>query len=752
MDAIPGIRKIAFPEVFAPMLASPAERSFSGAAWIFEPKLDGIRCVAMVKGGKCRLFSRRGLEITYQYPGLAEELESTCAHDVVLDGEIIALNEQGTPSFQHLQQRMNLTKRADIARAEINVPAFYFIFDMMQFDEYSLTGLGLSERRKLMQSHVNQSTRVRLISQFEHDGQVAYEACVESGFEGVVAKRQDSRYESGRRSPSWLKVKAQQTSEFVIGGYTAGQGSRGSLFGALLLGYYDEQQRFIYSGSVGTGFDDTLLREVMKRIRPLIIEKCPFLKRPDEKKEVTWTTPMLVAEIKFMDWTRDGHLRTPVFLRFRDDKEPLSVGRESFVRPFLAPTNSVIRGQAVSEVSTSNYQTAAVIESTPTLAATALRIEVPDRLPVVVASSDASAEIVRSVVSQLQSHTSNFMLHVGADKFQITSPDKILWGKHDDSPPITKRDYLIYLATVSPTILPHLHARPLTIIRSPWGVRGKPFYQKHWHSAIPEFFETTVVPHPDEEDNRREHLLCNNLSTLLFLGQNGILEYHVMPSRMERDWDLLAPPEDFQQNNESSLCDTTAGWLLNYPEYLIFDLDMHKESAKQAKYTPRESNKGDFEKMCEVACILRAALMQIGVDPLVKLSGKGGLHIVVPIIRNLDFDHARVLSETIARFAASLSPAAITMETSIDKRQGKIFLDYGSNMAGKTMIGAYSPRITEDATVSLPVTWPEIEAGGWIPCTLNDTLDRLKQNPDLWKDILTKKFDLRARISSPGHS
>jgi bifunctional non-homologous end joining protein LigD len=748
LDSLSGIRKSEFPDVFAPMLASPAERPFSGPGWLFEPKLDGIRCIALVKNGKVRLLSRRGLEITYQYPGLALELATLCKRDVVLDGEIIALNEEGRPSFQHLQQRMNLTKRADIARAEANVPAYYFIFDIMHADGYSLTGVKLIDRKPLLDQLIDQSMRVRIISSFA-DGITSYDACVDNGFEGVVGKRIDSRYESGRRSPSWLKVKAQQTGEFVIGGYTAGQGSRSTIFGALLLGYYDDNKKFVYAGSVGTGFDDRLLREVIKRLQPLVADKCPFVKRPDEKKQVTWANPRLVIEVKFMDWTRDGHLRTPVFLRFRDDREPEGVGRQTVVKPFVASLNNIVRVPQVAESQAKPYK---VSTNSPSLSS--MPSGPPDVLPAIsshAASSIVHNELVDSVVSQLQSHTTNFMLHVGADKFQITSLDKILWPKSDQREAITKRDYLIYLAQISTPLLHHLHGRALTIIRSPWGVRGRPFYQKHWHTAIPEFFETAVVPDENDENGRREHLLCNNLSTLLFLGQNGILEYHVTPARIEKDADI---PDDIEIEAETGngplIVDTTGGWLLNYPDYLVFDLDLHDHSGKTEKNKPKESNKRDFGRACEVACVLRTVLEQLNVTPLVKLSGKGGIHVYAPIRRNLDYEHARVLTETMVRFAASARPDEITLEMNIQKRQGKVFLDSSSNIKGKTVISAYSPRITEDATVSLPVSWQEIEKAAWIPCTLQAALERVKKSGDLWKDILTQKHDLRAKIST-GH-
>lgn len=332
-SGVKGARLAACPSFSAPMLASPGENPARNSGWICEPKLDGIRGIACIRDGKTTLLSRRGLDITRQYPVLAATLTAMFPLDIMLDGEIIALNDAGQPSFQQLQQRMNLAKEIDVERAEKSVPVFYFVFDVLYADKYSLTAVTLRERKKILEALIEKNDQVRLLHHFDTDAELAYEACVEQGFEGIVAKRIESHYENGRRSPSWIKIKAQQTDEFVVGGYTAGQGSRGTSFGALLLGQYDQNGNFHYCGSVGTGFDDKLLNQTMRLLQPLKIAKCPFKKRPDEKKQVVWIEPNVVIEAKFMDWTRDRHLRAPVFLRFRDDKAPREVTLQIPVTP-----------------------------------------------------------------------------------------------------------------------------------------------------------------------------------------------------------------------------------------------------------------------------------------------------------------------------------------------------------------------------------------------------------------------------------
>ena len=281
--------------------------------------MDGMRCIAFVDGANVKLLSRRGQNITAQYPALTAALPALCKCRMVLDGEIIALNEQGKPSFQLLQKRMNLLKVTDINRADARIPVHFFVFDAVHVGDYNIARCTLLERKKLLRDNLQKGSSVLLLNHFEEDGEIAFKACIENGFEGIVAKRRDSVYEVGRRSPYWVKVKAQKSAEFVIGGFSLGQGGRSSSFGSLLLGYYDESTALNYVGSVGTGFDERLLQDMMRRMNPLKSSVCPFKQKPGDKKDAQWLKPELVAEIKFMDFTADMHLRNPVFLHLRPD-------------------------------------------------------------------------------------------------------------------------------------------------------------------------------------------------------------------------------------------------------------------------------------------------------------------------------------------------------------------------------------------------------------------------------------------------
>lgn len=717
-----GARKALFPVAITPMLASSTEKPFASDVWIFEPKLDGIRCLAAVHNGQVTLLSRRGLNMTHQYPALVAGLEQSADVDIILDGEIIALDENCRPSFQLLQQRINLTKRTDIDRADARIPAYFFVFDVLFADGHSLSAVPLMQRKRVLRELVAPSDHVRILDHFEREGVAAYTACIDSGFEGVVAKRRDSRYEMGRRSPAWLKLKAQQTGDFIIVGYAAGQGWRSSTFGSLLLAYYDDGGQLTYAGSVGSGFDDKLIRDLVVRFDPLITKKKNFAKPPEGKEAITWLIPELVAEIKFMDWTHGLHLRTPVFLRLRDDKAARDITYQS---TFVSVK--------VAEVSAETYIASRVAdsESDETFGAPDMNVNVPRVAePQLERRGD---DRISSIVEQLTNKKDTFTLFVGTETISLTTLTKEFWPASEASPAVTKRDYLIYLTTISPYLLPHLADRPLTVVRAPNGVLKKPFFQKHWLD-LPEFFETTGKVDVDGAD--QEFLLCNNLATLMYLGQHSALELHTMCARMQD----FQPGEGPAGEPAKVVPGQITNELLEYPDFLVLDLDVHAGGHKsKPAVTARES---EFGWVCEVAQALREPLLKIGADPFVKVSGKGGLHLYVPVQRNLDYDHARVISETLGQYATKLKPHLATTAFKVEQRAGKVYVDTSSNIHRKTMIAAYSPRLTTLGTVSMPVKWNELDAGKWIPCRMSDAVQRLKTQGDLWENILKSRIDM----------
>ena len=658
------------PDSLEPMHAELADAPFNKPEWMWEPKLDGYRILAFLDKGKVTLRSRRGLELAATFPGVAAAVAEQGVSGTILDGELVAFDASGKPSFNALQN------------AERNTPVAFYAFDLPYFAGVDLREVPYADRRRYLAQCLLPSPLVQLVHAAE-DGVQLYSAALENGFEGVIGKRKDSKYEAGRRSKAWVKVKSNSTADFVIGGYTAGKGSRSPL-GALLVGYW-EGKKLRYASHVGSGFDEQSLPAVKSRLEPLKRKTCPFAEKPELNAPATWVEPQLAAEVKFQGWTEDGSLRAPVFLRLRDDIDPKSVQR----------TVSAPKPSAGNEID--------------------------------------------EVVRQLESRNANLMLAVGSHTIKLTHLDRVYWPADPalKQPALTKRDLLRYLAQISPYMLPHLADRPLTMIRMPDGIGGQRFYQKHWAQTKPEFAETIVV-FSDHKDESHEYLLCNNLPTLLWLAQSGTLEFHVWHSRAR-----LGADSPVKSTQYASSLATLGGSILNYPDYVVFDIDPYIYSGNEKAGDEPELNNVAFEKGKEVAFWLRELLNTMGLEPVVKTSGKTGLHVFLPIRRTIDFDTAREVSEMVGRHLMRLHPKDITLEWSVPKRTGKIFMDYNMNVRGKTLNVAYSPRGAPGAPISMPLSWDELASAHPLDFRLTNAADI---QGDRWRDVLERKQSLEKAL------
>jgi bifunctional non-homologous end joining protein LigD len=321
------------PDQLAPMLAVAGSLPTGRGRWAYEFKWDGVRALVWVDGGRARAVSRSGRDITGSYPelrGLGEALGST---RVLLDGEIVALGPDGRPSFSRLQHRMHVTSSRNVARAASTDPASLIVFDLLHLDGRSLLGDTYDERRRRLDGLGLGGPAWAVTPSFtDQSGADVLRTAIELGMEGVVAKRRDSTYRPGHRSPDWVKVKDQRTQEVVIGGWSAGQGNRRSTFGALLLGLPTAGGRKLtFVGKVGTGFTDTAREELLADLRPLARATSPFDEDVPKAFAVGahWVRPRLVGEVRFTEWTVDGRLRHPVWRGLRPDKAAGEVGRES---------------------------------------------------------------------------------------------------------------------------------------------------------------------------------------------------------------------------------------------------------------------------------------------------------------------------------------------------------------------------------------------------------------------------------------
>jgi bifunctional non-homologous end joining protein LigD len=311
------------PDWRSPTLATLTDKRFSDPDWIFERKLDGVRCLAFRDGKQVRVLSRNRQSLNGTYPEVVDALAAQTCRRFVVDGEIVAFEGRRT-SFARLQGRLGLSD-PDQARAT-GIPVFYYLFDLLHLDGKDTTQMPVIERKRLLRNAFQFTDALRFTTHRVKDGEAAFRTACERGDEGVIAKRAEAPYE-GRRSPNWLKFKCSRDQEFVVGGYTSPKGSRIGL-GALLLGYYDGSD-LVYAGKVGTGFDDATLRSLHDRLSRYEQPQPPFTTGLVREPGAHWVKPKLVAQVGFSEWTRDGKLRHPRYLGLRTDKKPDEVVRET---------------------------------------------------------------------------------------------------------------------------------------------------------------------------------------------------------------------------------------------------------------------------------------------------------------------------------------------------------------------------------------------------------------------------------------
>lgn len=330
--SLPAVAPDPLPRTLVPMKATSGELPL-GEAWGYEVKWDGMRALAFVERGSVRVQSYNERDVTASWPELTGLAAALPAATALLDGEIVATDDQGRPSFGRLQQRMHLTKASEVAARAAEVPVTYVVFDLLHLDGHDLTGRPLRDRRRLLDELLEPGPCWQR-SPVHDDGQALLDAATAQGLEGVVAKRLDSPYEPGKRVRTWLKVKVRRQQEMVVGGWVPGEGNRSGRIGALLVGYHEragDGGPLHFAGRVGTGFTDAELRRLEDLLDPLSTDDCPFDPLPPRielRRGPRWVRPELVAELAFGEWTSDGRLRHPSYLGLRDDKAAADVTRD----------------------------------------------------------------------------------------------------------------------------------------------------------------------------------------------------------------------------------------------------------------------------------------------------------------------------------------------------------------------------------------------------------------------------------------
>lgn len=347
------------------------------------------------------------------------------------------------------------------------------------------------------------------------------------------------------------------------------------------------------------------------------------------------------------------------------------------------------------------------------------------------------SDLAQGVIAQLNDADDEATLSIGTHRVPVTNLDKVLWPSA--KPPVTKRLLLCYLAAIAPHMLRHLADRPVFVTRAPHGVDDKRFFQKKFPDA-PEFVLSRAVWSSDN-DAAIDLLFVDNLATLLWLGQQAALEFHVWFSRVAAGQDTRRHGSDFA-SSEAALDDSR----LNYPDFLVVDLDAYLYSGKESKgEEPRLHRKG-FAMVRDVAFSVKDAAESLELTPYVKTSGKTGLHLYIPIRREFTFDEVREMARTLGEFVAARQPRRVTLEWRVEDRKGKVFFDFNQNVRGKSLAAAYSTRMHELATVSMPVTWDVLPTIYPTDFTVHSAPTLIAGAGDAWADILLAKGSLSSAL------
>jgi len=607
------------PRTVEAMNAEPRDDAFTKEGWIFELKLDGYRLIASKSRGEALLLTRNGNDYTGVFPEIARAVKALPVDECIIDGEVVVCDAKGLPSFALLQRRGRLSSPIDIKRAAVELPATFFAFDLLGFEDFDLRPLPLLERKDFLARVVPKIGPLRALDYIEREGEAFLTQVAAMGLEGVIAKKADAPYRKGR-SDNWLKIKREKTGDFVIVGFTQPKRSRAHI-GALQLADRVDGT-LVYAGRAGTGFNDELLSELKEMLDPIIRRDAPCAgpciapgaeplssEAIPETSTTTWVDPLYVCEVRFREWTPDGVLRHPAFMRLRNDKSPHECERQGW---------------------------SAVVE--------------PITEEPVVANADPPPP-PRAPVQK----TVNF-----------SNPKKVYWPAEG----YTKGDMIEYYRAVSPWLLPYLRNRPVVLTRFPDGIDGKSFYQKDAPEFAPEWMRTVSIWSNDTQRDIR-YFVADDVESILYIANSGSIPLHIWGSRVGS---------------------------LELPDWCVIDLD------------PKEA---PFSDVIRTAIVLRRICEAAGLPSYVKTTGKTGLHILLPLGRQFTYELSRTLGELLARLVLRELGDIATITRHVTKRGDKVYLDYLQNRHGQLIVSPYSVRPLPGASVSMPLTWDEV----------NDSLD-----------------------------
>ncbi|CAB4894348.1 unannotated protein [freshwater metagenome] len=718
------------PAAIEPMLARPGTLPPRPDDWAFEVKWDGVRAMVRSQPGRFSLFSRAGNDITGAYPELRALNRQLSSHEAILDGEVVAFDDDGRPSFQALQSRMH-ARGAHVKRLAQERPVTLMVFDLLWLDGHPLVDRPWTERRAALEELGLDGDHWQTPGAYVGQGEGLLAATAEQGLEGVIAKRTDAIYRPGRRSDAWLKVKHELRQEFVVGGWIPGKGGRAGVLGSLQLGVYDADGALRYAGGVGTGFDQETLKILTAKLERLERRTSPYEGR-QPPRGARFCTPSLVVEVRFAEWTSDGSVRHGSFQGLRDDKDAHDVVRETpaTTGPAVGEDETDAVGGAPASGGGSTAKGASTAKQGPAAASSAAgpAADDPHHVPddVLAAALGGRAEkgapVEAAVVREpeppavpdvpepdepevepeelIPSSGKSVEIEVDGRTLKLSNLDKALYPGG-----FTKADVLRYYAAVAPVALPHWRGRPMTLKRYPNGVDEKAFFQKHADRHRPDWVRTTPVPHGRKE-GVVDFVLLDDLPTLLWAANLAAIELHPSLS-------LGAP-------------DAPHG--VSGPRALVFDLDPGPGAS--------------IVDCCRVALAVRDVLARFEIRAFCKTSGSKGLQMYAPLADDASYDETKPFARWLARFLEEHLPDLVVSKMAKELRHRKVLIDWSQNDQAKTTIGVYSLRARERPSVSTPVDWDEVEAcersddPGTLVFLADETLGRVRRRGDLFAPLL----------------
>jgi bifunctional non-homologous end joining protein LigD len=681
-------REERMPDFIPTMGATLATDAFDDPEWLFEVKWDGYRVEAVVRDGKVRLWTRNHQDAAHYFPTLTGPPDWIKADQAIVDGEVVALDEQGRPRFGLLQEVSGLkgiNERSGggprmSAEQRSRIPLVYQAFDLLYLDGRSLLAVPLEHRKRLLRSVLREQPNVRFGGHVEAEGRAFLDAARKQDVEGIVAKLRLSVYEPGRRSRSWLKLKLRHEQEVVVAGWLPGKGSHREL-GSLIVGVY-EGSELRHAGQVGSGINERMRRELRARLDDLVRDDSPLRPVP-RLKEARWVEPTIVIRAEFADWTTDNLLRQAAFKGVEIGRDPRTVRRERAIETATATASAERRARAHAKEADPDPAPARRQEATTARANAA----------------GATAEELKALGAlEREGHWT-----VGGHELRVTNLDKVLFPPEGDHPVLTKRDLIRYYVAIAPVMLPYLAGHGATLQRYPDGIGRKGFWQKDLPGHTPAWVSRWTFNH--REEGLKDYVVVDAVATLAWLAQEAAIELHPWTSPIDHP---------------------------DQPSYALIDIDPGPDT--------------EWPEVLVLARLYRRALEHLGVVGAPKVTGKRGIQVWIPVRAGYSFEDTRNWVETLSRAVGRTVPDLVSWEWAKRARGGKARLDFTQNAINKTLVAPYAARPAAGAPVSAPIDWdelddPELRPDRW---TIRDIGERVAEVGDLFAPARGPGQDLPA--------